>query len=38
MEITLGLFRPQLWGEAEQNENLDRARVDILFGDELNDS
>ena len=35
MEITPGLFRPQLWETPEQNGNLDPEGVDILFGDEL---
>lgn len=35
MEITPGLYRPQLRGTPDQNENLDPVGVDILFGDEL---
>lgn len=35
MEITPGLFRPQLWRTPDQNENLDPEGAGILFGDEL---
>lgn len=35
MEITPGLFRPQLWGTPDQNENLDPEGFDMLIVDEL---